>query len=299
MLIKCPACGAEGESGKECIYCKTIIPNIEEASKTLENTTSIEKIIWLNICPACKSAEVYENVKKGLISKIKKPIATCDNCGAEFKRTDDRYEVFKIGNAGHDVFMLYREKALTEREWNTIAQGGLSDEEQMKADFAIWMQGLVNGQFTLRLNEPCPIFLQQKEQFQFSLSGITLYERRTRTERHYVKAAKFGRKTLSEGKYVSETKVILKFMDQGILCLTNKRLIFLGIQGENRKIRLNKILALEPFKDGFMIVREGKKKPEFFTGIEMDRIFTINVGGRQHQIYLTKEIMIEAIRSLI
>lgn len=62
----------------------------------------------------------------------------------------------------------------------------------------------------------------------------------------------------------SESHEEIKVIDEGTLTLTNKRLIFMGSK-RNVNINLNKILAINDYKDGISINRENKQKMEYFT----------------------------------
>jgi len=62
----------------------------------------------------------------------------------------------------------------------------------------------------------------------------------------------------------------LKLIDTGTMYLTSKRVIFMGERG-NKTIRLNHILALEPFTNGVMLQKDKGKSPflEFSVGTDI------------------------------
>ena len=62
----------------------------------------------------------------------------------------------------------------------------------------------------------------------------------------------------------------LKLIDTGTMYLTSKRVIFMGERG-NKTIRLNRILAFEPFTNGVMLQKDKGKSPflEFSVGTDI------------------------------
>ena len=63
-----------------------------------------------------------------------------------------------------------------------------------------------------------------------------------------------------------------------MLTLTNKRLVFTGSKRTNN-IDLNKIISIEPYRDGIASRRENKQKTEYFIGINRTNI---NITCSEH-----------------
>lgn len=60
---------------------------------------------------------------------------------------------------------------------------------------------------------------------------------------------------------IKHTKTEFQTLDEGNLYLTSKRLIFVGYNQKNKTIRLDRILNLEVFKDGFYVNKENGDSP--------------------------------------
>ncbi len=113
-----------------------------------------------------------------------------------------------------------------------------------------------------------PINLQKNENLYFT-ANIEWYEERTRTTTvsYGGVSTKFR---ICKGVYLRggsiaptrNTEEYLKFIDNGSVYLTNKRIIFMGQHG-NKLIPYSKILAFTPFSDGIEIDKDTGKKPFF------------------------------------
>jgi hypothetical protein len=82
------------------------------------------------LCPVCKKGKLSKNVSSSLLGLIKRTYVECDNCGAAFLKIDEKYCLFEIRDTNYTNWQRYHHQMLTVREWSTIAQGGVSDEEQ-------------------------------------------------------------------------------------------------------------------------------------------------------------------------
>lgn len=60
---------------------------------------------------------------------------------------------------------------------------------------------------------------------------------------------------------IKHTKTEFETVDEGTLFLTSKRLIFVGYNQKNKTIRLDRILNLEVFQDGFYVNKENGDSP--------------------------------------
>ena len=91
---------------------------------------------------------------------------------------------------------------------------------------------------------------------------------------------------------------MIKPLDIGTLCITDKRFIFNGPL-KTISPNLSKIMKIQADHTGFSLLREGKKKTEYYMGIDNSMVFQIIVEGRKHQIILTKEMVVTAILNLV
>ena len=96
---------------------------------------------------------------------------------------------------------------------------------------------------------------------------VNWYEHR-RVTRSYNYGGLSARIKIAKGLYyrtgnIGVQKVsddVLKYIDTGRLYLTNKRIIFMGSRG-NKRIRLNRILEVNPFQNGVDVQKDAGKSP--------------------------------------
>ncbi len=254
-------------------------------------------------CPVCKTGSLNSSVHKGALGLGTKKILICDNCGAEFEVKGDKYKLNHISNTKYENWRKYHGQTLTVGEWTRIAGGGVSDTEQKKIDeikkqneikeaeiakkrdMNEFINSLQKGSAKINTNEQSPIILKRNENISLIMHNITLRE--PRAVRQTVGG--YGGPTFRVAKGVnfrlggiaaqSESHEELRNIDRGTLVLTNKRLIFIGSK-RTTNIDLNKIIAIEPYKDGIGSQRENKQKTEYFTGSDKTTI-TINKNGRR------------------
>ena len=63
---------------------------------------------------------------------IKRIYVECNNCGAILLKIHEKYCLVEIRDMNYTNWERYHHQTLTVREWNTIAQGGISDSEQRR-----------------------------------------------------------------------------------------------------------------------------------------------------------------------
>lgn len=120
------------------------------------------------------------------------------------------------------------------------------------------------------------INIQKSEQLYFTTFVHWLEERKVVKRRNY--AGPTARIKLAKGVYYRLGSLRTNNMsndewrriDSGRIYLTNKRLIFMGAKG-NKTIRLNSILAINPFSNGVDIQKERGKSPflEFSNDVDI------------------------------
>jgi len=167
-----------------------------------------------------------------------------------------------------------------------------------KADRKLFRNKLREGQISVNLigAEP-PVVLKRGEELRVVLPNISLIEPRSvRTGRAFyggpsIRVAKGIRLRTGMVKGRGESHEELRNIDQGILTLTTKRLIFSG-EKNSLTIALTKIVSMEPFKDGVAIRREDRQKTQYFSGINPEIIsIEAKIDDRQYEEPFTGEIL--------
>lgn len=148
-------------------------------------------------------------------------------------------------------------------------------------------QKIYDGEIKLPTNN-CPVILKRNEVPIVILPNITFKEpRAVRTSvggyaGPTIRIAKGISFKLggASGRSVSHDEI--KAIDNGILTITNKRLIFTGSM-KTLNYNLSKILSITEFEDGISIQRDNKQKTEYFTGTN-DIIINYNRNNQVIQI---------------
>lgn len=179
MKIKCPNCGFEDE-GNFCSHCGTALPGPSATGQEVD----APDLPWTAKCPVCRSAQLEPVTQKKLFGLKTSESLKCPACGAVFTPDGDRYKLTVVRDKANVVWQDYGNESLTEREWKTIASGGLSDARQRDADMEQWMTALKEGDIpTKMLDGSSPIILKKKKELQVVLPSMALWEPRrvTRT----------------------------------------------------------------------------------------------------------------------
>jgi len=240
------------------------------------------------LCPVCQKGKLSKNVSSSLFGLIKRTYIECNNCKAALLKIDDKYCLNEIKDTSYPNWQRYNHQVLTVREWNSIAQGGYSDQEQKQIDLDLWLQQLSNGTITIPTHTNTNIVLGPNEQFIFSISDVIFSEPRAIRETSglyggpSIRVAKGMTWRLGKFKSKSESHEELRNIDTGTLTITNKRLIFTGAV-KNVNIELKKILSIEPYEDGISLNKEGKERPGYFTNIDKQKI-AVAIQGRGYEI---------------
>ena len=149
----CPECGTENPpKAKFCYECgirlSEVIKSAEKISENLEDnldysepdstyhvvTTESEKESESsnNNCIICKAGEMISTVHRGSLGFGIKITLECNNCGAEFKKKGQKYNLSNISDINQPISIKYQHQTLSEDEWIRIGGGGVSDAEQQK-----------------------------------------------------------------------------------------------------------------------------------------------------------------------
>jgi hypothetical protein len=235
------------------------------------------------LCPVCKIGRLSKKISSSLLGLFKKTYVECNHCGAAFLKINEKYRLDEIKDPNYPNWQTYNYQILTVREWNTISQGGCSDQEQKEIDLDLWLQQLYSGTISIPSKMNTNVILNQNEQFVYSIPDVTFSE--PRSVRDITGA--YGGPTIRITKGLSwrmggfkarsESHEELRTIDKGNLTITNKRLIFTGTV-KNSSIELKKILSIEPYKDGIALNKEGKQRPEYYTNVDHHKISVSNQG---------------------
>ena len=242
------------------------------------------------ICPVCKKGRLSKNISSSFLGLVKRTYVECNNCGAAFFKIDEKYCLDEIKNSSYPNWQRYNHQVLTVREWNSIAHGGYSDQEQKQIDLDMWLQQLSSGAVTIPGKSNTNIVLNPNEQFIYAIPDVLFSEPRSvrETSGSYggpsIRVAKGMTWRLGKFKSKSESHEELRNIDKGTLTITNKRLIFTGAV-KNVNIELKKILSIEPYEDGISLSKEGEERPGYFTNIDKQKI-AVAIQGREYEIPL-------------
>jgi len=247
------------------------------------------------LCPVCKKGRLSKNITSSFLGLIKRTYVECNNCKAAFLKIDDKYCLDEIKDPSYPNWQRYNHQVLAVREWNSIAHGGYSDQEQKQIDLDMWLQQLSSGTVTIPGKNNTNIVLNPNEQFIYAIPDVLFSEPRSvrETSGSYggpsIRVAKGMTWRLGKFKSKSESHEELRNIDKGTLTITNKRLIFTGAV-KNVNIELKKILSIEPYEDGISLNKEGKERPGYFTNIDKQKI-AVAIQGRGYEIPLDGVIL--------
>lgn len=200
-------------------------------------------------CPVCKKGTIKQDKKKDNIKN-------CSICKSQFKKTNDSSFKLSIKNCDENYkgyqyancdFHIY--------EWNTVALTNKTLRENT-------LEQLRKGNIPNLSNKniSSPVTLKTNEHFVWSEQS-QLHE--PRAVRNYggssVRIAKGVRIHMGQAESHQE----MRHIDNGLLTLTNKRLIFSGGQ-RSSNISLNKVMNITIHTDGFKVNIENRQKPQFF-----------------------------------
>ena len=95
----------------------------------------------------------------------------------------------------------------------------------------------------------------------------------------------------------SEFNEELRDIDQGVLTLTNKRIVFSGAK-RAVNIDLRKIVSVEPYSNGIALRRSDRQKTQYFTGIDQAEL-TVGIEGRTYKEPFSGLMLMSMIEGLI
>jgi hypothetical protein len=209
----------------------------------------------------------------------------CPHCGSlllEEKNDATHFELTATHQPSLPAWQTYAHKTLSAQEWQRIAAGGASDEEQAKLDLATELSLLRAGHVTFAAPDQAPLLLQAGERLVFVFNAITLREPHSVSTGYYGGPSLHVAKglTIRTGAFRAQSHEELKDIDRGTLSLTNKRLVFAGAL-RSVEVALAKLTSIEAYSDAIAIRRAGREKTQLFFGLG-EVAYTFAVDGRRH-----------------
>lgn len=302
--IICLNCGEKNvKSANFCQKCGKKLEHSVEGKLTSKEPQHVEKRnIWIEKCPVCQKGPLVYHDHKELFGLITEHVCECESCGSIFKKKGKNYQLTQVTDQSGQTWQDYRNQTLTEGEWINIAAGGMSDAKQQELDIHSWLVDASNGNVTFA-DANSPVILKKNEKALLFLSDVALWESRAVRQTR----GAYGGPTFRIAKGVSfkvgsfqshsESHEELRTIDQGMLTLTNKRLVFTGAK-RTTNIDLRKIISIEPYKDGIASQRENKQKTEYFIGINRSNL-NITTSGRKYTVPVSGVVLKCIIEGLI
>ncbi|MGO8685246.1 MAG: hypothetical protein ACLQUT_11815 [Thermoleophilia bacterium] len=237
------------------------------------------------LCPVCRQTNLDLTMVKTALGLHHQAGLICSHCGSlllEDKNDATRFELTATHEPSLSAWQTYAHKTLPAQEWQHIAAGGASDEEQAKLDLATELALLRAGRVTFATPGQAPLLLQAGERLVFVFDAITLREPHSVSTGYYGGPSLHVAKglTIRTGAFRAQSHEELKDIDSGTLSLTNKRLVFAGAL-RSVEVALAKLTSIEAYSDAIAIRRAGREKTQLFFGLG-EVAYTFRVEGRRH-----------------
>jgi hypothetical protein len=210
----------------------------------------------------------------------------CRACGAVFDQRavgSSRHRLASVRDTSAATWTEYGRQSLAEREWRTIAQGGMSDArlaalraQQRQADLDVLMAQVREGNAPIRWDGAVPIVLDKGETPKVVLPNVGLLEHRSVRTGGYVgpsvRLVKGVR--LSAGAYTSESHDVLQPVARGSLTVTDRRLVF-SSGARTESVDLGTLVSVDE-REGFgagqgppgvVVQTSGRKRPLVLVGL--------------------------------
>lgn len=237
------------------------------------------------LCPVCRQINLQLTMVKTALGLHHQAGLICPRCGSlllEDKNEPTRFELTATHDPSLPAWQTYAHKTLSAQEWQHIAAGGASDEEQAKLDLATELALLRAGRVTFASPSQTPVLLQAGERLVFVFNAITLREPHSVSTGYYGGPSLHVAKglTIRTGAFRAQSHEELKDIDSGTLSLTNRRLIFAGAL-HSVEVALTKLTSIEAYADAIAIRRAGREKTQLFFGLG-EVAYTFAVESRRH-----------------
>lgn len=220
---------------------------------------SIQPILSV-VCPFCERTNFTAEVK-GMI--FKSTIYTCQSCGSALETNNEKdFKVITIGNEYSNTQNFMLNKIVSRDNLPDTGLPLFSDAQLSEVSTG---EGELFEKF---ISQPIPnapvIILKSGEKLLLSFNNIVLSEERS--QRAYGSVSF----KVAKGVWFNTGKIFqgdssIQQLDIGAFAVTDKRYVFIG-QKKSVDQSLAKITTIQPFTDGFGVIRSNKQKIEYYSG---------------------------------
>lgn len=202
-----------------------------------------------------------EFIKKGLVNTK----YLSDGC--EFKKSNDVYRLLSTEN---EKFQPFLNESHYLGFWDMLSKADISHGDKHNKVHLMLLDHFKCGNTIF--NDNTDLLLKKGEKIIFSMNGIELNEPksiRVTNSSHYGSGHKRGNHSIGFGvsTSVGESQEVIKNVDRGQMIITNKRFIFSGAK-RNVDVNISQIISVTTYSNGIKLQRKGKKKSEYFIGID-------------------------------
>ncbi|MCD6100303.1 MAG: hypothetical protein J7K33_06970 [Candidatus Marinimicrobia bacterium] len=256
---------------------------------------------WYSKCPICTQSALQGTSAKKLFGLKQVTVFQCPNCSSRFEESKDMVTLLQLSSLHSSLEARFGKKCcLRPDEWHRIAYGGLSDAElekcraeraelQRKVDLEYIQKKISCGDMPLVYAES-PIMLKKGEKLIVNLPNIELNEERSVKIKGGYTGVSFRvikGVYLRTGRFGGGTERRLVTLDVGNLVITNQRFVFSGPK-RSINVKLDRIIGIDAYADGFVLNRSNKQKAEVFVGL--DKITAnVQIDNRSYQMPLSGE----------
>lgn len=211
------------------------------------------------VCPFCERTNFTTEVK-GMI--FKSTIYTCQSCGSVLETKNEKeFKVITIGGEYSNTQNFMLNKVISRDNLPDTGLPLFSDTQLSEVSTG---EGELFEQFISQPIPNSPVILKSGEKLLLSFNNIVLSEERS--QRAYGSVSF----RVAKGVWFNTGKIFqgdgsIQQLDIGTFAVTDKRYIFIG-QKKSVDQSLAKITTIQPFTDGFGLIRSNKQKIEYYSG---------------------------------
>jgi predicted RNA-binding Zn-ribbon protein involved in translation (DUF1610 family) len=212
-------------------------------------------------CPVCGEGEVHHFQ---MIRRLRadEHEYRCTHCGGLFKPASaGQWQLISVPAAYSYVGDFYKGQSRTAEDWQAVVSISNEELEKLETD-----EGSLLAQLS-QSPKRSPLMLQEDE-VALVVVGVQYLEDRSMRMRTAPGLSAgirgTGLRVYTPASYQSED--VRTLLDEGTFVLTNKRYAFVGPR-KTVSAKLDKIVAVNLYQDGFSVARTGKQKVEFFTKV--------------------------------
>lgn len=210
-------------------------------------------------CPVCKRGDIHR-FKTVLRLRSDQLDLHCSNCSVVAQEPSPGVYQLTSWPPEYSYMASYYEGVVRAPvEWKFIAPFILNNAQ---------IDAIDNGKFRIMNYIPpmeSPLILQAGERALVNLPNVRYMEDRTVRVRDSL-GMSYGLRGTGMRVYYpasSHAENIKTVVDNGVFCLTNKRYAFVG-PSKTVSAKIDRIISITSYSDGFAIARTGKQKVEFF-----------------------------------